>query len=247
VFNYYSECLEQSFKGKAFLKSRKLNGQSIIQNFRLGYSGRTLGLNIKKLSRQDELASRGSLQRAGLLKASGHEFFRGALVFPFVNSEGHVVGAYGRRITPKLSSGSVYFIHWLTPETRFFNEAEIGRNQEAFLCKNPLDAVSLSALGLENVLGLMGVYSFSSRHLSYLQSSGIRRLIIAFGDSREECVFARRIAKLVKRANIDSFILLLPDGMDINSCLMKMERPEHIVMQALSSPFEVSTHATMKH
>ncbi|EAR11065.1 toprim domain-containing protein [Reinekea blandensis] len=247
VLQHYQKTLKTHVRARRFMCHRGLDDQKLVDQFRIGYADRTLGLSLQKLSKEDEASSRGALQRVGLLKPSGHEFFRGALVVPFINGEGIVTGAYGRRITKKLKTHSVYFVHWRTPETRFFNEAAIQKQSEVFLCKNPLDALSLWSLGLTNTIALMGVFSFSMGHLTFLHKSGVKNVIIAFGDSREESVCARRIAQLNNRIGINTYIMLLPDGLDVNACLSSMRNPKRLLMQALSNPFVMSNAHPDRH
>ncbi len=62
-------------------------------------------------------------------------FFRGCVVFPFLDADGRITGAYGKRITPKLKAGSVYQVYWITERTRLFNERVLLDAKEIILCR----------------------------------------------------------------------------------------------------------------
>ena len=62
----------------------------------VGFCDRTLGKCIPKCRTPEGAAIRGSLQRSGLVRSSGHELFRGCIVFPTIDS-GQIVSATTKR------------------------------------------------------------------------------------------------------------------------------------------------------
>jgi DNA primase len=237
VFRYYQDSLRTHPLAQRFLQQRHIAYEEAIANFRLGFADRTLGLHLQKLSEHNEQRSRGALQRVGLLKPSGHEFFRGSLVFPFVDATGKIVGAYGRRITPKLKYDSVYHVHWITDDTLFFNTDILEKCRDVIICKNPVDAVTLWCFGYRNVVAIMGARSYSALHAAQLAKYHIKAVHIAFGSSREEILFARKIATLNARHGIATDFLLIPLGMDANDLAVTTHYPEKLFAQIYRHPY----------
>jgi DNA primase len=247
AINYYSEILMSSHKALAFLKQRGITDTSAISAFRLGFSDRTLGLRLQALGRGQEEVSRGALQRSGLCKPSGHEFFRGALVFPFFNNDGRIVGAYGRRITPKLKASSVYHVHWFSEGTLFFNGAVINQYDQAILCKTPLEALVWWCAGFKHAFALMAHRAFSATHLQALKRSNVKELFIAFGSSQSELAEYYRIARELNKVGISSRFVLYPNGMDASSFSTSVNSPESAFSELLDRALQLPSLSETKH
>ena len=52
---------------------------------------------------------------AGLIRASGHELFRGCVVFPEFDSKGHICSAIGFRIASRLREWDKPTVKWVKP------------------------------------------------------------------------------------------------------------------------------------
>lgn len=215
TIDYYNKSLIHSERAKRYLKQRNIFNMDIIKHFKLGFADRTLGKSLKKLSYMQEEQIRGSLQCSGLLKPSGHEFFHGAVVFPFVDEDGKVTGAYGRRISRKLRSGSVYHLHWLSEDTTFFNLKALSNFKVVVLCKNPIDALSLINMDYPGVIGLMGMHLFSGEHIKVLLKYGADAVLLAC----KKCAYTNRIKDRLNKVGISSCYVTLPKGKDINQCI----------------------------
>ena len=90
VIDYYHETLKQSPEALAYLESRGLQSSEAIEQFRLGFSNRTLGYHIPFRNRAEGGAIRDNLQQVGILRKTGHEHFRGSLVIPVFDEAGQV-------------------------------------------------------------------------------------------------------------------------------------------------------------
>lgn len=237
VMKYYTDCLLGHERARAFLQQRCLNDTELIKRFNLGYADRSLGLRLRRLPKLEEQVSRGSLQRVGLLKPSGHEFFRGAIVFPFMDVSLHVVGGYGRRITDKLKHGSVYHVHWLSEHALFFNGQCLQTNTKdsVILCKNPIDTLSWIRAGFSDVLGLMGCESFTQKHAQCLAACKVTAVYIAFGISLSEWQAASAIAKQVKALGILPYVVLYPDALDANGLIQQADNPHEALQRCLDN------------
>lgn len=230
TIRYYQGTLEKSSRAIEYLKLRGIYDVQLINHFSLGFADRTLGLMLKKFGYIQEEKIRGSLQCSGLIKPSGHEFFRGAIIFPFVDESNNVTGSYGRRITTKLRAGSVYHLHWLSEEITFFNLPVLLQHKTIILCKNPVDALSAYCLGYYNVISLMGAQSFDDKHIEKLKQHNVSTILLACGGN----IYTRRIKTKLKQAGIIAHILKLPQGLDMNQCLLSSTVPKSFLSSLIN-------------
>ena len=226
VIDYYADTLGRSNKAQAFLKSRGFSDLNALSEFRIGYADRTLGLTLAELDRHQEEAARGALQRSGLLKDTGHELFRGSLIFPFVDQYGVIHGGYGRRITPKLKAYSAYHVHWLADTVCFFNQQALMDNQQIILCKSPIESLTWWCFGFKNTVSLMGYASFTPQHLQILNQSKVSQVLVAFGSSKEEYDIARKIANDLVQVKIDTRFVFYPGSRDANCFALASASPQ---------------------
>ena len=226
VLDYYTDQLKSSQRALDYLELRGLKDEAIIDDYRLGYADRTIGLAIQQQSSVEESETRGMLQRLGLFKPSGHEFFRGSLVVPFIDESGVTTGGYGRRITTKLKSNSVYHVHWLSRELSFFNVKALINYDHVVLCKSPIEALSLLLTGMPNVVSTIAVRSFNAVHVDILKSHGIKSISIAFGGSNREISAASQTSRIIHQSGIKAHVIDFPSNADINSLYTSMENPK---------------------
>jgi len=198
----------------------------MIARFNLGFSDKTFGLRLQKLERFEERLVRGALQRIGILKPKGHEFFHGSLIFPFVDMYGCYTGAYGRRVSEDPKWGSVEHVHWVTSKTTFFNEQAIRRDKHIVVCKSPLEALSWYQAGFRNAVATMGIHAFDHRHVAVLKSKGVECLDIAFNNDDEGVAAAEKIVKQLHHTGIQSRRVVFPEGHDSNSLLTSVDKPK---------------------
>ncbi len=106
VVRFYTHTLRESPDALDYLEQRCLRHPEVIDRFRLGYANRTIGYRIPNKQRQAGEAVRCKLQAIGVLRDSGHEHFRGAVVVPVFDEDGEIVQLYGRRISRARDRGS---------------------------------------------------------------------------------------------------------------------------------------------
>ncbi|WP_251359100.1 toprim domain-containing protein [Kangiella sp. TOML190] len=237
TFNYYQERFLSSDKAQQFLFARGIKNLELLDQLGIGYCDRSLGKKLRALSKWDEQAFRGSMQRVGLIKSSGHEVLRGAITVPFYSLDEQIVGAYGRRICPKLRSGTPYHVHWLTDATTFFNLGALNHHSEIILCKNPLDALVWLCHGFSNVIALMGARNYLNQHALIFDSYHINKVLLAFGGSREALVYSRKIIRLNTNLGIETKILISPQGLATSDYALTLSNPYKGLMQSLSQPY----------
>jgi DNA primase len=241
VIRYYKSTLKNSERARHFLASRGVLNESLIERFNLGFSDRSLGFQFTSLPSWQSAATRGALQRVGIIKPSGHEFFRGALVFPFHDENGRVTGAYGRRITQKLKAYSVYHVQWLSEDTVFFNTVALTKYKHTLLCKSPVDALSLMQFGIENVVAIMGMKSFCFKHCAVLQTFNIETVGVAFDSNFQGKRCSQAVAEQLSAAGIQCYGIDLPAEKDVNQFVLEDAKPRDNFMKLLCSAFPLTT------
>lgn len=218
VFEHYHQVLKLQPKLLTMLVRRKIN-PDYVDRFNIGFSDRTLGFELETPRCIIGSRNRGQLQRLGLLKSSGHEFFHGAMVFPYHNNDGQIVGAYGRR--PKQQRRSpAYHLFWNAQRVTFFNALEQCLPNYLILCKSEIDALTLLTAGIENVVSSMGVRGFNDIQLTRLLNDSVRRVYIAFDNTPSANHLARLVAQALDAIDIHCFRIKLPVGQDVNQFAM---------------------------
>ncbi|WP_010603620.1 hypothetical protein [Pseudoalteromonas maricaloris] len=119
VFEYYQQRYKESLLAQHFVAENVENGSYCVTN--IGYCDRTMGTYIPNIKTAEGAAIRGSLRRSGLVKASGHELFRGCIVIPTVDNNDCVISAIGYRIG-RIRNGGKPVIYWQKPEPKAYVE-----------------------------------------------------------------------------------------------------------------------------
>lgn len=216
VFELYQETLPRTPRALDYLRKRGLADPGVIEAFRIGFSDRTLGFRIPNARTPEGGAIRGQLQRVGLLRPSGHELFRGSLVFPVSDSEGNLVDAYGRKITYPLRRGTPYHVT-LADEPRWLcNGDALERSQDVILCKSPLEAATFWVARFRNVVATLGLRAFSDADLETFARNGTSRVYIAFDNTPGGDRAARLVAQTLSLIGTEALRIIFPPGMDAN-------------------------------
>ncbi len=115
VFDYYRQCYLQNARYEHIVNSDRVPPIQRDNQF-IGVSNRTLGLQIPERNSAQGGKIRGTLLQVGLLKASGHELFRGCIVLPTKNSTGQFVSAVGYRYGTRIRHWQPSVIYWKRPD-----------------------------------------------------------------------------------------------------------------------------------
>ncbi len=216
AFSHYEEVLVNTPRAWDWFKERKIDlTHPLISQFRLGFADRTLCKNFgRDKGRQSDIV-RGAWQRLGILKPSGHQYFLVDAVFPFLDSDGHIVGAYGRRISSEKRRDHVYHHHWFHGNPVFFNQQALDEYDHIILCKSPLEALVFISAGISNVIATMGLFSFGDRHLAQLEQCKPTDMVLAFDNSDSGNHVSGLVAQALSAVNIRSSRLKLPRNQDV--------------------------------
>jgi len=222
VFQYYHQTLLASPEALTFLERRGIGSRELIDAHRLGFANRTLGLRLPPARVKAGAALRGRLQKLGLLRPSGHEHFNGCLVVPTIDAAGHVVTAYGRKITENVNPP----LHLYLPRVQrgAWNAAALSGQTEAILTWGLIDAMTFWCAGWRNVTTAHGPEGLVDEHLEALQRFGVRRVFIAFGRDEAGERAAGQATERLLALGLECLRLPLPRGMDVNE-FARRQRP----------------------
>lgn len=215
VMDYY----HQRFNALPDVKQRLLDRKvapECLQRCKVGFADRSLGDAVPPAKVLAGAQTRGLLQRIGLLKPTGHEFFRGALVFPYPDANGNLAGAYGRRVHKQHHDHGAYHLYWNAAQVGFFHGQSLSAHRHIVLTKSPIDAMTLVSMGMDNVVATMGVQGFNDIQLQQLVQASVSSVTIAFDNTPEANHYAQLVAQALHTCGIECNRLILPCGQDIN-------------------------------
>ena len=152
VIAFYHDTLKQNIEVQDYLKQRGLDEVELIDQFKLGFANRSLGLHLPNKNRQAGAKLRGLLQEIGIYRDSGHEHFTGSLVIPVIN-DGKVLEVYGRKLLGKrLRKGTPQHLYLPGAHAGVFNlDGLVG--DEIILCESLIDALTFWRWGFKQVTG----------------------------------------------------------------------------------------------
>jgi Toprim-like len=213
VFDHYRQELKSSPQILLEIINRKIN-PDFVDRFGIGYSNRTLGYELQspKILLGDR--NRGHLQRLGILKESGHEFFQGSLIIPYTD-KGKIIGAYGRK-TKHQRRSPAYHLYWNAERVSFFNANE-KLPGDLILCKSALDCLTLLTAGFNNAVATMGMKGFNEVQLSRLANDRVSKVFIAFDNTPSGNQYALLVAQVLHSVKVKSYRINLPVGLDVNA------------------------------
>ena len=217
VTDYYHSRLKESPKALEYLESRNIASAEAIDQFKIGYSDRSLGLRLPVADTQAGKAIRDRLKKLGVIRAkTGHEAMRGCITFPFFLEGNRVSEIYGRRISNPSRGASV---HWYLdgPHVGVWNEAAFKSTDEIILCESIIDAMSFWTHGFRNVTASFGVNGFTDDILNAMVRNNIKRILIAYDNDDAGNKGADELSNQLQQQNFETFrIRVTPTAKDIN-------------------------------
>lgn len=205
VEHYHKTLARPDTKGLEYLRGRGLADPETLKTFRVGYVNGTL----KNVLPQSAVRP---LHQLGILNDKGNEFFFGCVVVPVFCSDGSLGELYGRRIeTPSDNRQSEIEnrkcpMHLYLPgqhrgvlnskAVEVFSakggSARGGEEPGIILTEAILDALSLYAIGVQNVIPCYGTGGFTEDHRTTLKNT--RRVFIAFDNDEAGENGAKKLA-----------------------------------------------------
>ncbi len=224
VIGYYHETLLASPEALAYLERRGIASRELIEQHRLGFANRTLGLRLPATAIKAGAEVRGRLQKAGVLRESGHEHFNGCLVVPVFDQAGHVSEVYGRKITPNVNPP--WHLYLPGPHRGVWNERGLVGQAEVILTEALIDAMTFWCAGYRNVTAAYGVEGLTEDHLAAFKRCGVRRVLIAFDRDDAGERGADKAAERLMTEGLECYRVQFPKGMDANEYALKVTPPD---------------------
>lgn len=165
--DYFHNCLLKTNMGKAgmaYFEKRHLS-KEIIDEFKLGFAPDNWDRLHKDFTQKKHISEQLLLKAglAGYKNGRYYDTFRNRCMFPIMDLQGKVV-AFGGRI---LNEEESYAKYLNSPETAIFNKRrllfpiyqalpEIKKRKQAIMVEGYMDAISLHANGIKNVVASLG-------------------------------------------------------------------------------------------
>lgn len=217
---FFQACLLRTEYGKgalAYLQKRGISLE-IINSFGIGYALNRFDALLVSLGRK-QLAPQ-LLEEAGLLakgKTHFYDKFRNRVMIPIKDARGNVVGFGGRVLddsTPKYLN---------TAETEWFNKRRIlfgmdialkaiRAKQQAIVVEGYMDAISLHAAGINNVVASMGT-AFAEEQAKLLAKAAPEVVFCYDSDAAGRRASVRAVG-IAMAAGLKVRIAGVPDGKD---------------------------------
>lgn len=201
---------------RKYLRDRGFDGDE-VREWKLGWAPDDWDTMTKalRLSRQD-LADTG----LGFInrRNRAQDFFRGRVLFPIHDPDGHAVG-FGGRILPGLD-GSKYMN---TPQTKLYDKsrvlfalhrakAGIVAADEVIVCEGYTDVTALFKVGMPRAVATCGT-ALTDDHVQLLRKFA-RRIVLAFDADSAGQAAADRFYQWESRFDLDVVVAALPVGVD---------------------------------
>jgi hypothetical protein len=176
LLGFYAKTLHKDPAGLDYLRTRNLTDCSMLETFQVGYCNGTLKQTLPESGEVLE-----ELKLLGILNEKGNEIFYGRVTVPIFDSNGNVVGLYGRRVT----EGEPKHLYLRGEHRGIFNASCAKSAQSLFITESIFDAMSLWQAGFHNVISLYGTHGWTAHHQKLIEENSITELILAL-DSDEQ-------------------------------------------------------------
>jgi len=214
--DYYASKLSENEKAISFLKSNRLASDVTLK---VGFADRTLGKQLPNHRTGPGRELRSVLQRAGILKATGHEIFRGFVTVPLSDANGIVTGVYGLRVDRKAPGEKRIAIG-----SGIFNAAAVESFGEIILCDSVLAAWTFCGLGYPHAVA--DVHG----QLTIDDLSRVRRVLVV-GDVDLQILEGKEVLRIH-----------FPDGVSVNEYAKDRQSSEDAIGKRIRAASWVSGH-----
>ena len=219
VLGYYHERLKQRPAARAYLASRGLDCEELIDRFQIGFADRSLGLRLPEKNRVEGERLRSRLTQLGLWRASGHEHFTGCIVVPLHDEQGQVATLHGQRVSrPAATRGELRHLYLPGPRRGLFNW-ECFQQPEIILCGTVFDTLTFWVNGFKNVTCRVGIEDITDELWEAMRRIQRVRVAYAADDVGEQT--AQRDMARFQQHGMEVFRVKFPQGMAANSYAQK--------------------------
>jgi DNA primase catalytic core len=226
VVKYYEESLtrERNPEAMKFLERRGINDPEAIARFRIGFSDRSLGSLLPDVDSKPGKMLRARLAQAGLYRAdSGHEHFRGCVVFPVAGKDGAITEVYGRKIRDDMRHRVGRHLCLPGAHRGIWNAEALNDSKEIVVCEAIIDALTFWTHGFRNVIAAYGVNGFTDEMFEAVKACGIERVMIAYDRDDAGDQGAEQLAARLAPEGIACYRVLFPRHMDANDYARRVQ------------------------
>ncbi|MCP4297184.1 MAG: DNA primase [Proteobacteria bacterium] len=221
-FDFFRNNLIQAPKDstiQGYLKKREINPIS-ISDFALGYVGEGWQ-NLHTILNHENFSSK-IQESVGVIKkgekGNYYDRLRNRLIFPIRDAQGRVLGFAGRA----LGEGEAKYLN--PPETELYKKSssfygiyeakeKIRQLGSAILVEGYLDVIRLHERGWNETIASCGT-AVNEEHIKSLKRQGISKITLLFDGDNAGRTAAGKTAKLFLQNDLDSQVVILPDGLD---------------------------------
>jgi hypothetical protein len=225
VVSYYQRSLtrERNPEAMRWLERRGINDPEAIARFRIGFADRSLGPLLPPPDLKPGKILRQKLSDIGLYRAdSGHEHFRGCVVFPIISSD-DITEIYGRKIRDDMRHRVGRHLYLPGPHRGFWNAGVLRETKEIIVCEAIIDALTFWIHGFHNVIAAYGVNGFTDEMFEAVKACGIERALIAFDRDEAGDKGATGLAARLAPEGVACYRVLFPRMMDANDYAKKVQ------------------------
>jgi DNA primase catalytic core len=196
IEHYHKTLCGSDTRGLDYLKGRSLADPETLKTFKAGYVNGTLK-NVLPQSAVEPL------KQIGILNEKGNEFFYGCIVVPIFSADGTLGEIYGRSI-----EGGRHL--YLPGQHRgILNPKAAEVFDEIILTEAVLDALSLYAIGVKNVIPCYGTNGFTEDHAATLKKT--KRIFFAFDNDEAGENGAKKLADRLTADGIECHRVHIPN------------------------------------
>lgn len=215
----------EAAEARAYVAERGITPEA-VERFGIGYAPGYPDYLLRRLSQARDLSPE-ILLEAGLATRGDdgtvRDRFRGRLIFPIHDLQGHGIG-FGARILPSDPRAGEQAKYLNTAETPVYRKHEvlynmhrarqaISRSGEAFVVEGYTDVIGFSQAGVENTVATCGT-ALGEGHFRQL-SRFAERAVMAFDSDEAGARAAERAAAFQERfPSVQTVVMILPDGLD---------------------------------
>ena len=233
VVGHYRAALVSAVSVHTWLAEHGITHGEVVETFGLGWSDRTLGLTLPIGARVAGKELRGRLQTLGVLRATGHEQFRGCLVVPVRDETGRIVQCYGQRVQRpqrRRDGEQPEETLWLsastsTPGTGIWHRQALAE-PEVIVADSVLDGLVWWSAGYRNVIAPGGPDGLPADLPDQLIEAGVTRVLLAQARTPAGEATAGVLTAALGTQGLACFRVVFPHGCDVGSVAVDGNDPK---------------------
>jgi hypothetical protein len=193
---HYHQCLMMNDGAKDYLFQQYGLYEELMKAFQLGYSSKTLALELPNSESQSGVNLQSSQKRLEVYKGTGHEAFRGCVIVP-ITSGGKLSGFYAEKaLLTRSNSKPQYWAPISSP--CIFNADGCSESNVMYMFNSPLTAIQMYEAFGGHVIATEQSYQLSDFDCEFLVETGVKEIVIC----QDRLVSPQRMSFLSKQLNL---------------------------------------------